>query len=45
VTLATTIGEVPWSPRKVSPKEAEKMLAGFCKQFAVRIIDWDQVKK
>ena len=45
VTLATTMGEVPWSPRKVSPKEAEKMLAGFCKQLAVRIIDWDQVKK
>jgi hypothetical protein len=45
VTLATTTGEVPWSPRNVSPKEAETMLTEFCKQLAMRVIDWDQVKK
>jgi EpsI family protein len=45
VTLATTTGKVPWSPRTVSQKEAEAMLDKFCKQLAVKIIDWDQVKK
>jgi len=45
VTLATTMGEVPWSPRALSPKEAEAMLTEFCKQFAVKVIDWDQVAK
>jgi EpsI family protein len=44
VTLSTTMGEVPWSPRAVSPKEAEAMLTKFCKQIAIEIIDWDQVK-
>jgi len=44
VTLATTMGEVPWSPRVVSSEEADAMLTKFCQQFTMKIIDWDQVK-
>jgi hypothetical protein len=44
VTMATALGEVPWSGRTVSREEAEANLAGFCADFAARTIDWNEVE-
>jgi hypothetical protein len=44
VTVATAMGELPWSRRPVSPEQAEATLQEVCSEMAERVIDWDQVK-